>query len=523
MRTAFAVAALALIILLAVTALADVPAKVNYQVMVTDDSNEPLVDQSVTLFFVLYDQLTGGMILWSESHDATTNSIGVASVALGSNSPLTPFHFQTPTWLSVSVNGQLMSPRREMVSAPYALHSSDSDQLGALPAEYYTLGEDLWTPGTINTPSNPVDWTMLKNVPAGFADGGDAEGGAGDGHSLDADDGSPVDAVYVDADGTVEFGSSTSDGAAEFYASGAASPSIKLSAEPTYGGLIELYEEGGAQYGGLEPDFDGTGGFLWLDNGSGGSGFYVDGNAVSGDAQVGIYGTASSTYFNTYNTSDDAVQLPASAVSAPEILDEAGAARIATATTVDLTGPVQSILLRTIIVPAPGYVLVMATLEPRAVHSGGIASSASFGVSSSSTAFPYAGAMAVRIPETEETGIWFTSLTVQGLFEVDVAGGAYTFHLLAEEAVGSWTIFDRNMTLVYLPTSYGLSANAGAAHPTDQERGAAMPGRALTDADIAAERAESEAFNNARIERELAEMEAKIAEIRASMGNRNKR
>ena len=37
--------------------------------------------------------------------------------------------------------------------------------------------------GTINTTTNPVDWTQLKNVPAGFADGTDAGGPATD-HGL---------------------------------------------------------------------------------------------------------------------------------------------------------------------------------------------------------------------------------------------------------------------------------------------------------------------------------------------------
>ncbi len=38
--------------------------------------------------------------------------------------------------------------------------------------------------GSLNYEDNPVDWTKLKNVPAGFADGSDAEGGgAGDGRS----------------------------------------------------------------------------------------------------------------------------------------------------------------------------------------------------------------------------------------------------------------------------------------------------------------------------------------------------
>jgi hypothetical protein len=35
----------------------------------------------------------------------------------------------------------------------------------------------LATPGTLNSATNPVDWTRLKNVPAGFADGVDATSG----------------------------------------------------------------------------------------------------------------------------------------------------------------------------------------------------------------------------------------------------------------------------------------------------------------------------------------------------------
>lgn len=36
-------------------------------------------------------------------------------------------------------------------------------------------------PGTINNANNPVDWTKLKNVPAGFADGVDDAGAGGGG------------------------------------------------------------------------------------------------------------------------------------------------------------------------------------------------------------------------------------------------------------------------------------------------------------------------------------------------------
>lgn len=41
-------------------------------------------------------------------------------------------------------------------------------------------GVPINTPGTINSASNPLEWTKLKNVPAGFADGVDDAGGSPD-------------------------------------------------------------------------------------------------------------------------------------------------------------------------------------------------------------------------------------------------------------------------------------------------------------------------------------------------------
>ena len=94
-----------------------------------------------------------------------------------------------------------------------------------------------------------------------------------------------------------------------------------------------------------------------------------------------------------------------------------------------------------------------------------------------------------------------------------------TFYFIGDETVGDWQVFDRNMTLLYIPSAYGTIASTVAVPPSNPEEITVGAGRALTEADIAAERAESEAFNNARIERELAQMEAQIAELRASMGN----
>jgi len=180
---------------------AQVPEKMDYQVMLTDAANQPLADQAVTLVFRIYTLAVGGSQLWTETQSVTTNSIGVVSVVLGSVNPLT-VSFTAPRWLQVEVNGEIMSPRRELVAAPYARQADNADRLGGTAAGSFALSSTLSTAGTINSPGNPVDWTKLKSVPAGFADGTD-NAGTGDGNSLDAPDGSPVNALYIDSNGNV--------------------------------------------------------------------------------------------------------------------------------------------------------------------------------------------------------------------------------------------------------------------------------------------------------------------------------
>jgi hypothetical protein len=268
---------------------AEIPKRINYQGRLTDRSTgEPLVG-SHDLTFRIYDQAVGGDILWSESGTATTDAAGVFSVVLGSTNPI-EISFGGPCWLEIDVGGETLTPRREIVSVPYAYHAMNSDSLGGLACDSYALAghlhddlyvnegqansitgamivdgevtdEDIsadaaidpskvagtaWTSandgagsgldadlldgqhadafapavhqhddryytetelnssGSINQAGNPVDWTKLKGVPAGFADGTD--NGAGDGYSLDAADGSPTDVVYVANDGNVGIG-----------------------------------------------------------------------------------------------------------------------------------------------------------------------------------------------------------------------------------------------------------------------------------------------------------------------------
>jgi hypothetical protein len=202
----------------------DIPRTINYQGLLTDkETGEPLPG-TYSLTFSIYAQVSGGAALWTETKDVTTDESGVFSTLLGSTNPIN-LTFATPSWLEIAVGSETLTPRRGLTSVPYAfqamsaveatsaLTALNADSLGGLTSASYSLvghlhddryctEAELSTTGTINGTSNPVDWTKLKGVPAGFADDTDNEG-AGDGHSLDAADGNPTDVAYVDDTGKV--------------------------------------------------------------------------------------------------------------------------------------------------------------------------------------------------------------------------------------------------------------------------------------------------------------------------------
>ena len=205
------------------TILAGIPHRVNYQGRLSDSvSGDPLPGPH-TMVFRIYDVEAGGTHLWTETQVVTADSTGVVSAILGSVTAL-DVSFDGRMWLEVEVGTEVLSPRRELVSVPYAFHAMTSDSLGGLHSDSYSLvshehDDRYYTETELNTSdgsdpntgSNVVHWDNLNSVPAGFVDGTDDVGGAGDGHSLDADDGSPENVVYVNADGKVGIGTSEAE------------------------------------------------------------------------------------------------------------------------------------------------------------------------------------------------------------------------------------------------------------------------------------------------------------------------
>jgi hypothetical protein len=251
-----------LVVLVSLTSgigLAAIPHRINYQGRLVDsDTGEPLPGAH-NMTFRIFDVASLGTHLWTEDQPVEADTTGVVSVILGSVTPI-DITFDGRLWLEVEVDTEILEPRRELVSVPYAFHAMDSDSLGGLHSDSYSLvghahDDRYYTETELNasdgsdpnTGSNFVHWDILNGVPAGFVDGVDDEG-AGDGHSLDADDGHPVNVVYVDADGQTGVGTNEAERLLHVYDGSAGSVTSVDAAE------LVIEDDGNARINMLTPN-----------------------------------------------------------------------------------------------------------------------------------------------------------------------------------------------------------------------------------------------------------------------------
>lgn len=171
--------------------LADIPYKINYQGKLTNPDGTNVPDSTYSMTFKIYDACVAGNLKWEETQSVNVNN-GIFSVLLGEVYPIDPavVPFDIPYCLEIIVEGETISPRREMVSVGYSFRSKYSDKLDGKDASdfadavhdhndlYYTETELNTSDGNPpNQGSNRVSWNNLKDVPSGFADGVDDTGG----------------------------------------------------------------------------------------------------------------------------------------------------------------------------------------------------------------------------------------------------------------------------------------------------------------------------------------------------------
>jgi len=160
------------------TALA-VPEVISYQGKLTDNTGTPLEGvQNMT--FRLYNNSVGGTELWSETQTGVPITGGIYDVRLGSVTPLDSNRFAgNAVFLQVEIdNGsdwEVLSPRQRLTSTAFAFKSADAEMLGG--KTLFQIHAEETDPTVPASLKDGVAWTELSNIPAGFADGTDADSG----------------------------------------------------------------------------------------------------------------------------------------------------------------------------------------------------------------------------------------------------------------------------------------------------------------------------------------------------------
>jgi hypothetical protein len=108
--------------------LGEVPQMLNYQGRLTDQDGTP-VDTTVSILFTIYDDSTGGTVVWTETQPAVTVTSGLFNVLLGSINPIQDTVFAEPDrYLDIRIGSNpAIIPRTKLAAVAYAHRVSTVD------------------------------------------------------------------------------------------------------------------------------------------------------------------------------------------------------------------------------------------------------------------------------------------------------------------------------------------------------------------------------------------------------------
>jgi hypothetical protein len=189
------------------TLFAQIPEQIGYQAVLSNADGTPVTDGNYNLTFRIYADSADGNILWEEDHTNVEVENGVVNIQLGSQNPI-DLPFDKPYYLSIQIGtDDPLVPRVPLLASPYSL-TAKSVQDSSLTSADLAAGQIV---RSINNLKDDVTITGGDNVNVDTNDGklvisATSTGGEGDGNSLDAADGNPIDAVFVDNAGNVGVG-----------------------------------------------------------------------------------------------------------------------------------------------------------------------------------------------------------------------------------------------------------------------------------------------------------------------------
>lgn len=155
------------------------------------------------------------------------------------------------------------------------------------------------------------------------------------------------------------------------------------------------------------------------------------------------------------------VVFPKDAISSEEMLNESGVASSVLSAdsdvgrcTVAIDSTLRSIRSRQLSAPADGFVMVIATARIDISHTNLVSSEVIFGVSNFTDSLPENQQMGLTMDGNAPTGMYHDTITVHGLFKANTGDSRY--HLLAQQISGDFRVCDIQLTVMYIPTAYGI-------------------------------------------------------------------
>ena len=444
------------------------------------NQNGAPVNGVANLRFALFDSATTGQQVGATIQ---LSNVLVSDGLFTAQLPFGPDEFDGGArWLEIAAafpsNAPLvpLTPRQTIGAAPYAVHASTVFWAGilGLPAGFLDGVDDAGTGDITGVTAGPGltggGTAGAVTLSANFGGTGAATSVARSDHfhnSLDASDGLPADVVLVDAAGNVGIGTVTPT--RRLHVANGVSGATPLSTadfvlEDDAAAFMHFITPESVESGLLFGDpTNSIGGGIIFNSASLGNAiqFRTGGNTtrmtLDGTGRLGLgIGTPTATLHVGGTSGDAAVILPNSSINSTETFDEPGIASDSEGVLAEaLTTSAQALLSRSIDVPAAGFVLVLGSCQATANHVNGTASSATFGVSSSATAFPSSQDVQVSLPAAAASGGYNWAVAVHHVFTV-AAAGSQTFHLLAQESTAQWSASEMHLTLVYFATDYGV-------------------------------------------------------------------
>ena len=162
------------LLLLSATAAFAAPTKLYQQGRMLDGDGKPL-DGTHAMSFALFDAETDGTQLWLEERIGNFEA-GYYSITLGEQVPLDDLLFAAESvWLELSIDGETLAPRQEVVSVPYALRATAAEHVDGGIVDAVEISVDgtvvIDASGNWIGPTPTVGWSALEDIPADIADG----------------------------------------------------------------------------------------------------------------------------------------------------------------------------------------------------------------------------------------------------------------------------------------------------------------------------------------------------------------